>query len=82
MVPTRDAVSLTKSPFRVFTAQVHISSQFSRHLVETLDRILRATPCMQSFAQTLSNCGVEVIKFPSRYLSVPVSDFDTLQYSH
>ena len=73
---------LTKSPFRVFAVQVHSSSKFSGHLVETLDRILRATRCVQRFAHTLSNCHVEIIKFPSRYLSKPVSDLDALQYSH
>ena len=82
MTPTPGVRPLTKSPFRAFTVEVHISSEFSRHSVETLDRILRATRCMQRFAQTLSNCGVEIIKFPSGYLSKPVSDLDTLQYSH
>ena len=36
---TQDAPSLTESPFRVFTMQIHLSSHFSRHLVETLARI-------------------------------------------
>ena len=77
MAPTRDAIPLTKSPFRALTAQVRIPSWFSSHLVETLDRILRATRCMQSFAQTLPNYDVEIIKFPSGYLSKPVSDLGT-----
>jgi hypothetical protein len=53
--------------------------QFTRHLVETLDRILGATCCIQGFTQTLSNRDVEIIKFPSGYLSETVSDIDTLQ---
>ena len=36
---TRDARSLTMTPFRVLTMQVHISSQWTRHLVETLERV-------------------------------------------
>ena len=30
---------LTKSPFRVINLLVHLTFQFTRHLVETLDRI-------------------------------------------
>ena len=44
--------------------------------------ILCATRFIQSFTQTLSNPDVEIIKFPSGYLSESVSDFDTLQYTH
>ena len=45
-------------------------------------RIIRAARCMQSFTQTLSNRDVEIIKFPSGYLSQSVSDLDMLQYTH
>jgi hypothetical protein len=46
----RDVRPLTKNPFRVFTMQVLLSSQFSRHLVETLDRICDAVYRFETFA--------------------------------
>jgi hypothetical protein len=45
-----DVRPLTKSPFRMFTMQVRLSSQFSRHLVETLDRICDAVYRFEAFA--------------------------------
>ena len=73
---------LTQSPFRVTTLLVHHSSRSTRHLVETFNRILRATRRIQGVAQTLPNLDVEIIKFPSGYLSESVSNFDMLQYTH
>ena len=60
---------LTMNPSEMLTRQVRHLSCFIRHLMETFDRILCATCCIQSLAQTLLNCGVEIIKFPSEYLS-------------
>ena len=44
--------------------------------------IFHATHCIQRVTQTLLNHDVEIIKFPSGYLSELGSDFDTLQYTH
>ena len=43
------ALVLTKNPFPVLTAQVYLSSQFSCHVVETLDRIRDAVGLFQIF---------------------------------
>ena len=73
---------LTQSPFRVTTLLVHLSSRSTRHLVETFNRILRATRRIQGVTQTLPNLDVEIIKFPSGYLTESMSDLDTAQYTH
>jgi len=52
----------------MLSAQVRLASHLSRHFVETLDRILGATGCIQGLTQTLLNRGAEIIKFPARYL--------------
>ena len=65
---TRDGRLPTQSPFEMHSMQVRLASHLSRHFVETLDRILGATGCIQGLAQTLLNCGAEIIKFPARYL--------------
>ena len=49
--------------------QVCLAFQFTRHLVETLDRILGTTRCIHDFTQTLLNHGAETIEFPSGHLS-------------
>jgi len=60
--------TLTQHPFPMFTMQASRTSQFIRHLVETLDRIFGAVRRIQGFTQILSNHGGKIIKFPSRYL--------------
>ena len=49
VAPTRDVTPLTTSPFRVITLLVHLSSQFTRHLVETLDSIRYAVYRFETF---------------------------------
>ena len=46
----QDVQPLTKSPFQVFTMQVHLSSQFSHHLVKALDGICYAIYRFEAFA--------------------------------
>ena len=64
----RDEPPLTQNPFELVTVQACLLPQFTSHLVETLDRILGATRCIQGFTQTLLNRGAEIIEFPSGYL--------------
>ena len=44
---------LTEGPFRVLTMRVRLSSQFSHHLVETLDRIRYAVYRFETFTYDL-----------------------------
>ena len=65
------------------TMQLFLLFQFTRHLKETLDRTFSATRCIQGFTEALLNRDLEIIKFPSGYLSELVSDddFDTLHFT-
>ena len=73
---------LTRNPLRDGSAHIDLFVKGIYQLEKRFACILRATRCMQSFTQTLSNRDVEIIKVPSRYLAESVNDFDTLQYSH
>ena len=61
----------TKSPFRVFTTQVRLSSQLSRHLVEALDRIRYAVYRFEAFAY--DPVGREPRKRELQTISVTIS---------
>jgi len=65
----RDPRPLAQSPVEMFTVHVCFPFQFTPHSVETLDRILGTTRCEHGYTQTLSNCDLEIIKFPTGYLS-------------
>ena len=71
MMPTRDTMPLTKNPFRIFTVQVHISSQFSHHLVETLDRIRYAVHRFKTFAYSPVDRDPGKCKLESNSVSIP-----------
>ena len=77
----QDARSLTKSPFRVLTVQVHLSSQFSRHLMKTLDRIRYAVYGFEAFAydpvdRDPGKCELQTIR-----LSFPRGVPEKMRYS-
>ena len=64
---------LTQIPFHM---TVRLLSQFARHLMEIVDGIFCATRRIQGVIQMLWYRGVEIIKFPSGYLSKNVNNFD------
>ena len=73
---------LTRNPLGEGHAHISLFVNGIYQLEKGFARILRATRRIQSFTQTLSNRNVEIIKFPSRYLSESVRAFYTLQHAH
>ena len=72
---------LTRNPLDEGPAHITLFIKGIHHFEKRFTRIFRATRCIQGVTQMLWNRDVEIIKFPSGYLSQSVSDFDTLQYT-
>ena len=68
---------LTRNPLGDGSAHINLFVKGIYQREKRFACIHRATQCIQSFTQTLWNRDVEIIKFPSGYLSKSVSDFDT-----
>jgi hypothetical protein len=62
---------LTKSPFQVITLLVHLSSQFTRHLVETLDRIRYAVHRFEAFTYDPVDRDPGKCKLQTNGVSIP-----------
>ena len=73
---------LTRNPLEERFAHISLFIKGIYHFEKRFARIFRATRCIQGVTQTLSNRDIEIIEFPSGYLSESVSDFDMLQYTH
>ena len=73
---------LTRNPLEEGSAHISLFIKAIYQFEKRFARILLAIRCIQGVTQTLAKRDVEIIKFPSGYLSESVSDFDTLQYTH
>ena len=73
---------LTRNPLEEGSAHISLFIKAVYQFEKRFACILRATRCIQGITQTLAKRDVEIIEFPSGYLSESVSDFDTLQYTH
>ena len=61
---------LTRNPFRDSCSHVDLFLKGINQVEKRFPCILRHTLSIQGFTKTLSNRDVEVIKFPSGYLSI------------
>ena len=67
----RDVMPLTRSPIRVITLLANLSSQFTRHLVETLDRIRYAVRHFETFTNDLVDRGPGKCELRTNSVSIP-----------
>ena len=73
---------LTRNPLNEGSTHITLFIKGIYHFEKRFACIFRATHCVQTITQTLWNHDVEIIKFPSRYLSESVKNSGTLQYTH
>ena len=73
---------LTRNPLDEGSAYITLFIKCIYDFEKRIACIFRATRCIQGVAQTLLNRDVEIIKFPSGYLSDSVSGLDTVQSTH